>query len=379
MNTPLWDNHAWQALPALESDTSADVCVIGLGGSGLAAILELLQNGADVIGIDAQDVGAGAAGRNGGFVLAGLKEFYHHVAAQLGRKRAAAMYAATLEEILRLRGLTPNAILQTGSLRIATSPDEFEDCALQLSALQQDGFAVLEYQGSEGVGLLFPQDCAMNPLLRVRELAKLAQQKGARLFGQSRALEIGSGLVRGGRFTIRAKKIIVAVDGKLEAIFPELAQNVRTARLQMLGAASLNTTPLEPRFPRPVYARFGYEYWQQLPDGCVVLGGFRDHFELEEWTLEDTPTKALQAHLERFLRQNLGVTAPITHRWAASVSYSSGLLPVLRQVRPSVWALGGYSGTGNVVGSIFGRIAAQLALGQESELQRIFLDTKDVA
>jgi gamma-glutamylputrescine oxidase len=369
-NKPLWDDHPWEALPSLETEVSADVCVVGLGGSGLAAIFELLENGADVIGIDAKDVGAGAAGRNGGFVLAGLKEFYHSVVAELGRNRAAPMYAATLEEISRLRQLTPNAIVHTGSLRIAMSPDEFEDCALQLAALQADGFPVLEYQGSEGMGLLFPEDCAMNPLLRVRDLARLVQQKGARLYGHSPALEIVSGVVRGERFTVRAKRIIVAVDGKLEQIFPELQPQVRTARLQMLG-----TAPLEPRFVRPVYARFGYEYWQQLPDGCVVLGGFRDQFELEEWTVEDTPTNALQARLEQFLRQDLGIAAPITHRWAASVSYSSGLLPVLRQVRPNVWALGGYSGTGNVVGSLFGRMAAYMTLGQVSALQKTFLES----
>jgi gamma-glutamylputrescine oxidase len=368
MNTPLWDDHAWDALPTLETETSADVCVIGLGGSGLAAILELLQNGADVIGIDAHDVGMGAAGRNGGFVLAGLKEFYHHVVLQLGRNRAAPMYAATLEEIARLRILTPNAIRHTGSLRMAMSPDEIEDCALQFLALQKDGFPVLEYHGTEGIGLLFPEDCAMNPLLRVRELAKQVQHKGARLFGQSAALKINSGVVCGKRFTVHAKKIIVAVDGKLEVIFPELQTHVRTARLQMLG-----TAPLKPRFLRPVYARFGYEYWQQLPNGCIALGGFRDHFETDEWTFNNTPTEDLQRQLERFLRDTLEVDEPITHRWAASVSYSSGLLPVLRQMHPDVWALGGYSGTGNVVGSLFGRMAAQLALGQGSELQKIFL------
>lgn len=222
MNTPLWDNHAWDTLPAFETETSADLCVIGLGGSGLAAILEALKNGADVIGIDAHDVGAGAAGRNGGFVLAGLKEFYHEVVNQLGRSRAAPMYAATLEEILRLRELTPNAVRHTGSLRIAQSSDELEDCALQLAALQKDDFPAEQYQGSEGIGILFPQDCAMNPLARVRDLARLVQQKGARLFGQTRATTIESGMVQGEHFRIRAKKTIVAIDGKLEQIFQNL-------------------------------------------------------------------------------------------------------------------------------------------------------------
>ncbi len=368
MNQPLWNDHPWDALPPLETDITCDLCVIGLGGSGLAAILEGLEQGASVIGLDAIGIGAGAAGRNGGFVLAGLASFYHEVVAQHGRSRAAKMYGATLEEIERLRTLTPNDIRHTGSLRIAMSSDELEDCALQKMALEADGFPVESYEGIEGIGLLFPADCAMNPLARVRNLARLAISKGARLFESSKALEIKTGLVSGEKFLIRAQKIIVAVDGKLEGIFPEL--KVRTARLQMLG-----TAPCEPRLARPVYARFGYEYWQQLPDGRIVLGGFRDQFEQAEWTFEDSPSKNLQARLEDFLRTDLGVTSEITHRWAASVSYSSGLLPVLEQVQENVWALGGYSGTGNVVGSIFGRMAAQLALQGHSGLSNVFSRT----
>ncbi len=370
MNQPLWNDHFWDTLAPLETDATCDLCVIGLGGSGLSAILEALNLGADVIGIDATAVGAGAAGRNGGFVLAGLKDFYHDVVAAHGRSRAAKMYGATLEEIEIIKSLTPNDIRHTGSLRIAMTLEEQTDCALQKKALEADGFPVEAYQGTEGIGLLFPADCAMNPLARVRNLARLALAKGARLFEATRALEIQAGSVRGLAFTIRAKKIVVAIDGKLETIFPELAPKVRTARLQMLG-----TSPTEPRFSRPIYARYGYEYWQQLPDGRVVLGGLRDQFEADEWTLEDSPTDALQSRLEQFLRLDLGIRAEITHRWAASVSYSSGLLPVLQEVRQDVWALGGYSGTGNVVGSIFGRMAVQLALGGQSELSQVFSRT----
>lgn len=368
MNQPLWNDHPWQALPPLESEVSCDLCVIGLGGSGLAAILEALQHSANVVGIDATAVGAGAAGRNGGFVLAGLKDFYHDVVAQFGRSRASRLYAATLEEIEYLRQLSPELIRPTGSLRIATTPEELEDCALQQQALEADGFPVQSYEGSEGIGLLFPKDCATNPLARVRQLALLAIQQGARLFESSRATEIGSNLVRGQHFLIKAKKIIVAVDGKLERIFPELEPRVRTARLQMLGTAATQM-----RFTRPVYARYGYEYWQQLPDGRIVLGGLRDHFEASEWTFEDTPSRALQDQLEQYLRQDLGIDSAITHRWAASVSYSSQLLPVLEQIQPNVWALGGYSGTGNVIGSLFGRISAELALLGHSRLAQIML------
>ena len=66
----------------------------------------------------------------------------------------------------------------------------------------------------------------------------------------------------------------------------------------------------------------------------------------------------------------LGVHAPITHRWGASVSYTADELPIVREVHPGVWAIGGYSGTGNVVGSLLGRGVAQLiARGDDALLQ----------
>ena len=76
----------------------------------------------------------------------------------------------------------------------------------------------------------------------------------------------------------------------------------------------------------------------------------------------------MQGPLEAFLRDHLGVRAPVTRRWAASVGFTDSGLPVLEEVRPGVWAFGGYSGTGNVIGAICGRAAAQLALLGSTEL-----------
>ena len=81
-------------------------------------------------------------------------------------------------------------------------------------------------------------------------------------------------------------------------------------------------------FSRPVYYRQGYEYWQQLPDGSIALGGFRDHALEEEWTSDDLPTERIQGLLEKFLRDHLKVRAPVTHRWAASVGYTPDGLPI---------------------------------------------------
>jgi hypothetical protein len=59
--------------------------------------------------------------------------------------------------------------------------------------------------------------------------------------------------------------------GRLESLVPELAGTVRTARLQMLATAPTREIDI----PCPVYARYGFDYYQQLPDGSVALGGER--------------------------------------------------------------------------------------------------------
>jgi glycine/D-amino acid oxidase-like deaminating enzyme len=125
--------------------------------------------------------------------------------------------------------------------------------------------------------------------------------------------------------------------------------------------------------PRPVYARWGYDYWQQRPDGAIALGGARDIGGDSEWTANATPTAAVQDALERRLREGLGVHAPITHRWAATVGYTNDGLPVAEEVRPRVWAIGGYSGTGNVIGALMGRGIARRLMADDDTLLRPFL------
>jgi ribulose 1,5-bisphosphate synthetase/thiazole synthase len=64
----VWHDEPEPDYPTLTDTIAVDVCVIGLGGSGLTCIHELLELGVRVAGIDATTVGGGAAGQNGGFL-----------------------------------------------------------------------------------------------------------------------------------------------------------------------------------------------------------------------------------------------------------------------------------------------------------------------
>jgi glycine/D-amino acid oxidase-like deaminating enzyme len=369
-NRPVWDDGAWRALAPQDSDLSTDVCVIGLGGSGLTAVSELLDLGRRVVGIDAADVAAGAAGRNGGFLLGGTADFHHDAGAAIGRARALRIHQLTLEEIGRIAEQAPGTVRFPGSLRVAESDEELADCARQRDAMREDGMAVEDYSGPFGRGLFFPGDASFNPLARCRALALGNIARGAQLYAGTRAISFRANEVVTDRGRIRCDRVIIAVDGRLESLVPELAGTVRTARLQMLATAP--TTEIE--IPCPVYSRYGFDYFQQLPDGSIALGGGRDKSIDTEWTTENEPSRFIQNYLESVLREKLRVKAPISHRWAANVSYTFNGLPVLAEVRPGVWVLGAYSGTGNAVGALCGRAAARLASGDTTEFARLLTE-----
>jgi gamma-glutamylputrescine oxidase len=358
-NIPAWDDEPWDGFAPATGEPEAEVCVIGLGGSGLTAIGELLEMGRTVIGVDAGITGGGAAGRNGGFLLAGTAAFHHDSVATIGRERAVAIYALTMREIERIADETPDAVRRTGSLRLAASPEEADDCRRQLAQMQDDGLPAEWHERGGEEGLVIPTDCSFHPLRRCRELARRAVRGGAQLHERSRVVAVEPRLVRTEDAAIHCERVIVATDGGLLELVPSLSTRVRVARLQMLATAPLP----ELRWPAPVYSRYGFDYWQQLPDRRLLLGGCRDRCLEDEWTTSATPSSSIQALLDELLGR-LGVTAEVTHRWAASVAYTADEMPILEEVDEGVWALGAYSGTGNVIGALCGAAAARAAFGE---------------
>jgi glycine/D-amino acid oxidase-like deaminating enzyme len=167
-NKPVWDLSEWTPLPALTTDEECDVCVIGLGGSGLTCISELQANGFQCVGIDLEDTAAGAAGRNGGFLLAGNANFYHDECERLGRERAREMYLETLEELKRIYAEFPELTKNCGSLRLAGDAEEMKDIVRQYNIMREDGLPVQWYVGTEGEGLLIESDGTFNPLFVCR-------------------------------------------------------------------------------------------------------------------------------------------------------------------------------------------------------------------
>ena len=172
-------------LPRLEGRIEANVCVIGLGGSGLSALARLQKNRVrNLVGIDAVGVAAGAAGRNGGFLLAGPAHFHHRAVQTWGRAAAVELYRLTEARIEEMARRWPDLVDLRGSVRLPGSAAEADDIAAHHQALLDDGFTALPYAGPRGErGLLVPGDGVFHPAERCLQLADRVWDKGAWLYG----------------------------------------------------------------------------------------------------------------------------------------------------------------------------------------------------
>ena len=359
--TSYWLQEPREELPQRRFHGRAEVAVIGGGVTGCSCALTLAERGVRVRLHEAREIAGGASGRNGGFALRGATPPYDEARRLLGVEQGRRVMELTERSLDRLEQLAGDAFRRVGSLRLAHGDVERDALQREHDALREDGFAVEWVDDLEPpldrlyVGAIHhPPDGALQPARWVRRLAAAAAAAGADLREREQ--------VRPGE--LDADVVVVAVDGSTAALLPELADRVTATRGQVLV-----TEPLaERRYARPHYARQGFDYWHQLPDGRIVIGGSRDASPETESTAVEETTELVQARIESLLERLVGFRPQVTNRWAGIWGTTPDLEPLVGPVpgRAGVWVAGGYSGHGNVLGLACGDLVARAILGEQS-------------
>ncbi len=315
---------------------------------------------------EAREIAAGASGRNGGFALRGGAASYTVTADSIGRARAADYWRSTERALDRLEGLAGDAFRRTGSLRLAADDEERDELRIEFEALREDGFAVEWVDDLESpvaarfsAALFHPADGSLQPARLVRGLAVLAAEAGVEVREGRRVASVDE---------LDADQIVVATDGYPSGLLGPLEGLIVPTRGQMIA-----TEPIPERlFDCPHYSRHGFDYWQQLDDGCIVAGGFRDAALDQEFTTVEETTPEIQAALEELVADLVGWPVQVTHRWAGLFGLVFDFMPVVGRVpgEERLWVSGGYSGHGNVLGLMCGELVAAAILGRDDPRPR---------
>ena len=358
--TSYWLEEPRDELPVRRFEGRAEVAVIGGGVTGCSCALTLAERGVRVRLHEAREIAGGASGRNGGFALRGAAAPYDEARRSLGAEPARRVMHLTESALDRMEALAGDAFRRVGSLRLAWDDAELEALRREHDALRDDGFAVewvdaLEppldrlYRGA----ILHPPDGAIAPARWVRRLAAHAAAAGADIREQD-AVAVDR---------LDADVVVVCADGFTASLLPELAPFAVPTRGQVLATGPL----AERRYERPHYARGGFDYWHQLEDGRLVLGGQRDASFATEQTDAMETTEPIQGRLDALATQLLGHRPHVTHRWAGIWATTPDLVPLVGRVpgREHVWVAGGYSGHGNALGLACGDLVARAILGEQ--------------
>ena len=345
-----------------------DVAIVGGGVTGCACARVLAEAGLRVRLHEARAIATGASGRNGGFALRGGAARYVVSRESYGADVTRTLWLWTEEALDRMERLAGDALRRTGSLRLAADPEERDEIREDYEALRADGFDC-EWRDElppplagrfEGA-VFHPRDGSIQPARFTHRLAAAAAKAGAELREHDRVTSLEE---------LDADRIVIATDGYGRGLVPALDETIWPARGQIVVSAPID----EKLFAFPHYARQGFDYWQQLPDGRVLLGGFRDYSILDELTDDEVTTPVIQDALERFLAELVGYEPTIEHRWAGIFGLTQDLVPLVGPVPEldGVWIAAGYSGHGNVMGFGCGELVADALLGRMHPLLELF-------
>ncbi len=365
--------------PTLESDARADVCIIGGGYTGLSAALHLSERGYSVVLIDANKVGWGASGRNGGQLHSAQRREQSTLEKWFGKKQAHQLFDLGEEAKALVKGLISKHDIdcdwQEGLIHAIHKPRYLDDMAREIDLLQRD-------YGVNDVTTLSRDDIAaalgtnayfggwreqsaghLHPLNYALGLARAAHFAGARIYENTPALSVSkAGLprVETRNGIISADTVILAGNGYLHGIDDDTESRVMHLHNFILTTEplGLRAEALIPQREAAADSRFVVYYWRLTKDNRLLFGG------------GETYGQAFPKDIKAFVRPHMLKLYPqladvkIDYAWGGTLAVTMKRLPYLRRLRTGVYTACGYSGQGVGTASFAGKLLAEAIAGE---------------
>ena len=369
--------------PLLEGEARADVGIVGAGFTGLSAALELARAGLRVVLLEADRVGAGASGRNGGQVLPGYGCGEARLLALASPAQARLLFDWSREGIALIHARRQaHAIAcdwRDGHATVALKPRQVTEL-LDWQRLLQDRFDYpVEWWPQERLraalasprylgGAFDPGAGHLHPLKYALGLADAAQAAGARLHEGSRVLRLERGprpLLHTARGRLRCDHVVLAGNALGRGLAPEL-----DARIMPVGSFVGATAPLGRERAAALIGNgmavadcnWALDYFRLSADHRLLFGGRASYSNLPSPNLR----AVMRRRMWRVFPQLQGMD--FQYLWGGYIDISRNRAPDWGRLDPSVYYAQGFSGHGVAASNLAGKVLAEAILGQARRL-----------
>ena len=361
-----------------------DVAVIGAGFTGLGAARALAMVGRTVAVLEAETVGFGASGRNGGHLNNGLSHSYLAARERFGAETARRFYRAfdagieTIERIIAEEGIDC-AFRRSGKLKLASKPGHYDALARNFEALHREVDPDTELLSRADLagevvsdsfhgGLLQRKSAMMHTGRFVVGLAEAATRRGAVIHERAAV----TGLSRAGRGwrldtprgTITADKVLLATGAYTTGAFPWFRRRIVPVGSFIIATRPLTAAEAAATMPgnRTCVNTLNIgNYFRLSPDNRLIWGG-RARFSATSDQQSDAKSGAiLRAGLARIFPQ-LGDIA-IDYCWGGLVDMTADRYPRAGEAGGLYFSMG-YSGHGAQLATYMGEVMADLMTGR---------------
>lgn len=366
----------------LQERLTVDALVVGAGFSGLSAALEMAQRGLSVAVLEADRMGSGASGRNGGQAIVGYASGQGPFEQQLGREDAERAWAMSLEAIdLIDRRIAEHGIecdRRFGYVYVAETARKARELREEMDGLAARGIAVDWAEGADVRRLIGTDHYAaaarerrsghLHPLKYALGLARAAEAAGVRIFEHSAvtALQRGDTLIaRTTRGQVSARFGVLAGNCMLPEYGPQVAPEI-AARIMPVGTYILGTAPVDANLAERLIPgdaavcdnNFVLDYFRFSAERRMLFGGRVSYTTMTPRRLEDT-MRARMAAVFPELR-----AVPVEHLWGGFVDISMNRAPDFGRLGHNLYYLQGFSGHGVALTGLAGQLVAEAVAGQ---------------
>lgn len=366
--------------PVLEGAQQADVCVIGGGFTGLSSALHLAERGYSVILLEAQKVGWGASGRNGGLVCTGQRKGQAELEEMLGEGDARLLWDYAEEAKATMRGLIKKHDIQcdykpgilTCAFKTSHMQEMREDVAHMHDKYGYDAMRVVEKEELRQMlateeyhgGCLDTDAAHLHPLNYALGLARACSDAGVKIFEGSAVEDLNSSaqgnLLKTDGGTVSAKFVVIGCNGYLGRLEPRMA-----SRIMPINNFMIATEPLGEEGARKLIrddvaidaTKFVVDYYRCSADHRLLFGGGENY------------SSKFPGDIKSFVRKYMLRVFPqlkdakIDYGWGGTLAITLNRMPSFGRLEHNIFYAQGFSGQGVLLTTMAGKVIAEAVAG----------------